>query len=60
MVRPRGGTKSPAFDRTGANLDTEEDFFASSPAANLAGANEEGHGFSRGCVACASRPLFVL
>jgi hypothetical protein len=39
---------------------SEEDFFASSPSANLVGENEEGHETSqREVVNCASQPLFV-
>lgn len=45
----------------GVSALTEEDFFASSPSANLVGVNEEGHWTTRerGCEHCASQPLFV-
>jgi hypothetical protein len=51
------GNQSFAAGKTGANLLTEEDFFASSPSANLVGDNEEGRDSCRhpGREVCASR-----
>jgi hypothetical protein len=58
-----GRTGDPKFciaQDGGVSDISKEDFFASSPSANLVGVNEEGHETSQPeVVNCASQPLFV-
>ncbi len=55
-----GDPKTCTAQVGGVSESSEEDFFASSPSANLAGFNEEGHETSLDeVVSCASQPLFV-
>jgi hypothetical protein len=56
-----GGTNNFRFlSETGAHLISEEDFFASSPTANLAGSSKKDmNHLPGGCEISASQPLFV-